>query len=314
MNEVPHSLLELEAFCVEMNLYLKPYARINITVPLPQLKQPGQSISNWDLMEKIKKALSPIQLSSIKVTNSTIEMVRFEAELANRKIMSKVIKALDGCSLKVVGFFEPLKVRVAEAKSDFPTRHDWDEFFRNADDMDELKAGERPDTIYLAKIPTNWFTDESESPDLPSAKILQQVFEQFGKIRCIDIPLLDKYRKQMSSDISGIRSVSFSFGQDIFFEAYIQFYEYISFVRAMDTLRNMKLVRIMDDNKMFEAAIKVEFDKTRHLSEKKIQKRDNERRRLRAEERRRIDEEGGKKRLFFSITIGYLNVYYLWFI
>lgn len=69
----------------------------------------------------------------------------------------QVVKALDDCSLKVVGFFEPLKVRAAEAKSDFPTRHDWDEFFRSAEDMNELKAGERPDTIYLAKVPTNWF-------------------------------------------------------------------------------------------------------------------------------------------------------------
>lgn len=65
MDEVPHNFSELAAFCVPMNLYLKPYARINITVRLPQLRQPGQSISNWDLMEKIKKALSPVQVGDV---------------------------------------------------------------------------------------------------------------------------------------------------------------------------------------------------------------------------------------------------------
>lgn len=75
----------------------------------------------------------------------------------NGKYTFQVIKALDGYTLKVMGFFEPLKVRAAEAKSDFPARHDWDEFFRNSDNMNELEPGERPDTIYLAKMPSNWF-------------------------------------------------------------------------------------------------------------------------------------------------------------
>lgn len=75
----------------------------------------------------------------------------------NRARTFQVAKALDGYSLKVMGFFEPLKVRAAEAKSDFPTRHDWDEFFRNAPNMNELRPGERPDTVFLSKIPSNWF-------------------------------------------------------------------------------------------------------------------------------------------------------------
>lgn len=41
------------------------------------------------------------------------------------------------------------------------------------------------------------------------------------------------------------------------FEAYIQFSEYISFVRAMDGLRNMKLVKRMDDDNLFETSIQV---------------------------------------------------------
>uniref|UniRef100_A0AAF5Q018 A-kinase anchor protein 17A n=2 Tax=Wuchereria bancrofti TaxID=6293 RepID=A0AAF5Q018_WUCBA len=283
---------ELEPLCIPVGLYVKPSARMTVTVCLPPLKQPGQSISNWDLMEKIKKAVSPIELSSIRVMTSTIELVRFEAELPNRKILAKVIKALDGYTLKVMGFFEPLKVRAAEAKSDFPTRHDWDEFFRNSDNMNELEPGERPDTIYLAKMPSNWFKECGSSDDsMPNEHVLQNVFERFGTVRCVDIPVCDPYRRKMSSKISGIRTTGFSFGQEVLFEGYVQFVEYISFVRAMDFLRNKKLVKKMSDDRIFEAAIKVDFDKSKHLSNKNIHKRYVERERLKELEKQKISEE-----------------------
>lgn len=44
----------------------------------------------------------------------------------------------------------------------------------------------------------------------------------------------------MKSSISGIHT--FSFGQDLVFEAYIQFMEYIGFVKAMNSLKGMKLL------------------------------------------------------------------------
>uniref|UniRef100_A0A0M3ITM8 Uncharacterized protein n=1 Tax=Ascaris lumbricoides TaxID=6252 RepID=A0A0M3ITM8_ASCLU len=62
MNEVECCTDDVEPFYEPLGLYVKPCARVNITLSLPQLKQPGQSISNWDLMEKIKKAVSPIQV------------------------------------------------------------------------------------------------------------------------------------------------------------------------------------------------------------------------------------------------------------
>ncbi|CAG9535439.1 unnamed protein product [Cercopithifilaria johnstoni] len=287
---------ELEPLCIPVGLYVKPSARMTVTVCLPPLKQPGQSISNWDLMEKIKKAVSPIELSSIRVMTSTIELVRFEAELPSRKILAKVIKALDGYTLKVMGFFEPLKVRAAEAKSDFPTRHDWDEFFRNSDNMNELEAGERPDTIYLAKVPSNWFKEFGSTDDsMPNERVLQNVFERFGTVRCVDIPVCDPYRRKMPAKISGVRTTGFSFGQEVLFEGYVQFVEYISFVRAMDFLRNKKLVKKMPDDRIFEAAIKVDFDKNKHLSDKSIYKRYVERERLKELEKQKISEERRKR-------------------
>ncbi|VDM97345.1 unnamed protein product [Thelazia callipaeda] len=283
---------ELEVLSASVGLYVKPSARMTITVSLPPLKQPGQSISNWDLMEKIKKAIYPVELSSIRVMTSTTELARFEAELPCRKALLKVVKALDGYSLKVMGFFESLKVRAAEAKSDFPTRHDWDEFFRNAPSMNELESGKRPDTIYLARLPSNWFKD-SDSTDnaMPSELVLKHVFERFGKVRYVDIPVCDPYRKKMSPKISGLRTTGFSFGQEVLFEAYVQFEEYISFVRAMDFLRNKKLVKMMSDNRIFEATIKVDFDRNKHLSQENIHERFTEREHFKKLEKREALED-----------------------
>ncbi len=44
----------------------------------------------------------------------------------------------------------------------------------------------------------------------------------------------------MKSSISGIQT--FTFGQDMVFEAYVQFKEYIGFVKAMNSLKGMKLL------------------------------------------------------------------------
>ena len=52
--------------------------------------------------------------------------------------------------------------------------------------------------------------------------------------------LLSSRRDQMKSTISGIQT--FTFGQDLVFEAYIQFKEYIGFVKAMNSLKGMKLL------------------------------------------------------------------------
>lgn len=72
-------------------LYLKPIARIVVTVGLPQLRQPGQAISNWDLMERIKKLARPTEFESIRVVQNTLEHVKFEADLANRSALAKVV-------------------------------------------------------------------------------------------------------------------------------------------------------------------------------------------------------------------------------
>ena len=48
-------------------LFLKPVAKINICAQLPQLKTPGKTISNWEVMEKVKNMIRPENFLSIKV-------------------------------------------------------------------------------------------------------------------------------------------------------------------------------------------------------------------------------------------------------
>ena len=48
-------------------LFLKPIAKLNISVQLPQLKTPGASISNWEVMEKLKKMIKPDVFLVLKV-------------------------------------------------------------------------------------------------------------------------------------------------------------------------------------------------------------------------------------------------------
>lgn len=238
-------------------LFLKPEAKLSITVALPQVRLPGKTISNWEVMERLKQSVHPEEFIGLRVSKSTIEFIRFDAEIENRTRLPGVIALLEGKSIKLSGFPEPLKVKAAESKPDFPTRHDWDKYFRDAKNMNEMKPGERPDTIHIENIPSKWFVskkDKRNGVETPNEFTLQKVFEVFGEVRCVDIPMLDPYRNQMKASISGIKK--FSHSTDSTFDAYIQYKEYVCFVKAMNALRGMKLVH-RDGGKAYSASIKV---------------------------------------------------------
>jgi arginine/serine-rich splicing factor 17 len=50
------------------DLFLKPIARINISVQLPQLRKAGAKISNWEVMEKVKEMAKPFTFPVFKVS------------------------------------------------------------------------------------------------------------------------------------------------------------------------------------------------------------------------------------------------------
>merc|ERR1712098_856605 len=161
----------------------------------------------------------------------------------------------------------------------------------------EMKAGERPDTIHFENLPCKWFVNYQDKSgvahDKPSEFVLKKTFQAFGDIRRVDIRVLDPYRHKMKKTLSGINT--FSFGQDLVFEAYIQFKEYIGFVKAMNALKGMKLCyKDRDSEKAWTSNIKVDFDKTKHLADVTTKARKAERERIVTEEREKERQEKRK--------------------
>lgn len=276
-------------------LYLKPVAKLGVHVTLPEIKVAGVSISNWEVMERLKSMVAPDQFTVLKVVESSLEFIRFEGETDTKSLVTKFINKLDGKFIKLSGFADPLKVRATESKMKFPTVHDWNSFFRESEDLDERNPGERPDTIYIKGLPCKWFSRD-ESPSKPSDEVLKSVFRRFGKIRCVDIPILDPYRQRLSKGNSEFQT--FYFGSHLHFDAYVQYSQYQGFSNAMSALKGMKLMYISDEGRAATANIQVEFDKTCHLSARNIKKRELERQKLidterkeKEEEERRIEEE-----------------------
>ncbi|XP_054643613.1 A-kinase anchor protein 17A isoform X1 [Dunckerocampus dactyliophorus] len=292
MTTIVYDTTEAVCLSAEYNIYLKPIAKMTVSVTLPQLKLPGKSISNWEVMERVKAMVVPDQFAALRISKSTMDFIRFEGEVENKTVVKSLLSRLDGKSIKLSGFTDVLKVRAVENKVDFPTRHDWDSFFRDAKDMNETLPGERPDTIHLEGLPCRWFSQKQGNfPDRPSEEALVAVFESFGKVRNIDIPMLDPYREEMLDKNFN----TFSFGGHLNFEAYVQYQEYCGFTKAMDTLRGMKLMLKGDDGKAVACNIKVSFDTTKHLSELAIKKRNLERLKLQELEKQREEQKRRKK-------------------
>ncbi|TRY75592.1 hypothetical protein TCAL_00520 [Tigriopus californicus] len=282
------------------SLYLKPISRMNISVQLPQLKKSGAKISNWEVMEKVKEMAKPFHFPVFKVVKSSLEFIRFEAEIENYGWMDQVLAKIDMKTIKLSGFQELLKVRAAESRPPFPTRQEWDSYFRENRAMNEMKAGERPDTVYIKNLPCQWFLNSQDksgmAKDKPSEYVLKKVFATFGEIRAVDIPMLDPYREKMKSTISGIQI--FTFGQDLVFDAYIQYKEYIGFVKAMNSLKGMKLLfKDRFEERAWVANIVVDFDRTKHLAESTIKRRALEREKLAQKERELEETERRKEEL-----------------
>uniref|UniRef100_A0A3Q0QQC5 A kinase (PRKA) anchor protein 17A n=1 Tax=Amphilophus citrinellus TaxID=61819 RepID=A0A3Q0QQC5_AMPCI len=292
MTTIVHDTTEAVCLSAGYNLYLKPIAKMTVSVALPQLKLPGKSISNWEVMERVKAMVAPEQFSALRISKSTMDFIRFEGEVENKTVVKSLLGRLDGKSIKLSGFTDVLKVRAVENKVDFPTRHDWDSFFRDAKDMNETLPGERPDTIHLEGLPCRWFSQkDSQYPDRPSEEVLIAVFQTFGKVRNVDIPMLDPYREEMM----GKNFSTFSFGGHLNFEAYVQYQEYCGFTKAMDTLRGMKLMLKGDDGKAVACNIKVTFDTSKHLGDTSVKKRNLERLKLQELERQREEQKQREK-------------------
>lgn len=112
MTTIIHDTTEAVCLSAESNLYLKPIAKITVSVALPQLKLPGKSISNWEVMERVKAMVAPEQFSALRISKSTMDFIRFEGEVENKAVVKSLLSRLDGKSIKLSGFTDVLKVRL----------------------------------------------------------------------------------------------------------------------------------------------------------------------------------------------------------
>ena len=242
-------------------MYIKPIARLNITIQLPPAKNPGQVASNAEIIDKLKKQSAPEDFIYLRVIKSTFEFIRCEGEIENKSALKGLLSRLDGCAIKMSQYTDVLKVRAAESKIVYPTRHDWDTFFKE-DMMIEQKPGERPDTVHLMDVPCRWFADrKSFDREKPSEFVLREVFSLFGEIRLVDIPMLSNSISSSLKKPYSMNDLSLSPSANCInlatFEAFVQYKDYISFVKAMDTFRGMKLLHIDENKNCFTANIRV---------------------------------------------------------
>lgn len=72
------------------SLYLKPCAKFNVSVQLPAAIT-GKTISNWDVMENLKKIIAPDKFSVLKVSICCSHMLKAQThiELIPMFVLSK---------------------------------------------------------------------------------------------------------------------------------------------------------------------------------------------------------------------------------
>ena len=266
-------------------LFLKADAKISIQVKIPEIKVFGVTISNWEVMEKLKILSKPEEFQNLRVVNYSRERIVFEGEFESLRAMRKVTLLLNGKLIKLSGFSDLLKVRVKQ-DGDSPVQKEWEDYFaeRGVDTFDEGKPGERPDTIRIRGLPVKWFASKT-SDGQPCPRVLTQAFQKFGRVRQVGI-----------YDLSPSQPKSFSaFGpgasaKSLHFEGYVQYERYSAFCTAMSSLKGMKIIRLEDGGKEVVAKITVDFDRAGFLSERSVRKRRH------AEERRRQEQEEMERR------------------
>lgn len=139
-------------------MYLKPIARINITVPIPpSMRVTGAQIPSWEIMDKIRELILPDEFVFLRLLKSTGELFRFEGELESKAIARSCLTRLDNTLIRLETSGNEFRLRAAEAKLPYPTRTEWETFFRETKGMNETKPGERADTIHIEGLPIRWF-------------------------------------------------------------------------------------------------------------------------------------------------------------
>ncbi|XP_053525749.1 A-kinase anchor protein 17B-like [Artibeus jamaicensis] len=287
---------EATELCAAQHLYLKPIAKLIINVLLPESIEPTRPFSNWEVLDQLKSLICPDQFTTVRLSKSTKNFIRFEGEAETQSLVQILKEKLHGKIIKLNGLKTDLKVVATDAQGEWEHLPQEQEA-PSSDGADELDCNKSPHSIHFQGLPCKWFAPKGSSGEKPCEEILRVVFESFGKIKNVDIPMLDPYREVMTGGSFG----GFSFGLQTF-EAFIQYQESTDFIKAMESLRGMKLMLKGDDGKALACNIKVTFDTTKHFSEGAIRRRNQERLKLqeleeeRRKEKKREEEAERKKK------------------
>lgn len=249
----PSEAMEL---CASQQLYLKPIAKLTISVVLPEHTRSTRAFSKWEVMDKLKNMICPDQFTSVKVSKRTKDFIRFEGEAETKHLVCSLKEKLHGKMIKLNGFKDDLQVVATEASPDLPTPQESEGILTGREMMEEDLAEQSSDVlncIHLEGLPCKWFALRGSGSETPSEDILRAVFESFGKIKNVDIPMLDPYRQEMV----GGNMNNFIFRGLRTFEAFVQYQESTAFAKAMETLKGMKLMFKGDDGKALACNIKV---------------------------------------------------------
>nr|XP_034969694.1 A-kinase anchor protein 17B-like [Zootoca vivipara] len=294
---VVYDTSESMELCAFHRLYLKPVAKLTICVLLPE--QTGSThVSKWEVIEKLKNMVCPDRFTSVKLIKSTKGFILFEGEAETKRLVCSLKEKLHGKMIKVSCFKDDLQVVVMEPFSDLLTAQELEPTLNTRELPEEDLAEQRkdsPDCIHLEGLPRKWFAVKGSGSQSPSEDVLRAVFENFGKIKNVDIPMLDPYREEVvggSMDNLTLRALL----NLRTFEAFVQYQESTSISKAMETFKGMKLMFKGDDGKALACNIKVTPDTTDHFSESAIIQRNQEKLTLQELERARKREEdrGGK--------------------
>ncbi|XP_050632092.1 LOW QUALITY PROTEIN: A-kinase anchor protein 17B-like [Macaca thibetana thibetana] len=240
---------EATELCAAQHLYLKPIAKLLISILLPGSLEPVRPFSNWEVLDQLKSLICPDQFTTVWLSNSTEDFIRFEGEAETRSLVQILKAKLHGKIIKLNGLKKDLKVVATDAQGE------WEHFPKGREPLlsDGAEDHEKsPDSIYFEDLPCKWFAPKGSSKEKPCEEILWVVFESFGKIKNVDILMLGPYREVMTDRSFG----GFSFGLQTF-EAFIQYQEATDFVKAMQSLRRMKLMLKGDDGKALACNVKV---------------------------------------------------------
>lgn len=247
----------------ELGLYLKPLAKLQITVLLPEKRLVGKVISNWEVMETIKKKVAPDAFLALKVLSSSLARVLLEAEVASTDMRNSVLKKLDRSFIKLSGFSEKFTISAETTRTRFVKRVDWELYFKNAN-FDDLEIGKRADTVHIDDLPIPWFKGKKTAEEY-----ILEIFGKFGSIRKCLVPIMDPYEERVTaiyearseSSQEGFKKTSF-ITRGLVFDAFIQYVNHEGFCKCVDSLNGMKIVKLIsDDDEPLYCNFKLDFDR-----------------------------------------------------